>query len=415
MVRTKWSTAGIVAACAVANWLIGVALMSFDIEEYSPSFEEYGPYICTGFAVGVLTIIALPFALEHQPRELSDVDYAGSTRSFIAGCIVLLGSSSYFGAASGVVAFISMVSRRSTLRSVAAVACFVVAFAVETSFNPYMAWDDIGWVGAIFVVVVMVAGLLVGQKRGNLREKRWRVEQQARMNREEMRAKVEHARREERESIARDMHDSLSHRLSLVAIHAGALSYPREGVPEEFTEAARTIRAEAQNAVEDLRTVLSALREDLSQDPRTGVEELVASAREAGAEVTVAYADGTDPGVFAGLSTMAQHAVHRAVQEGLTNARKHVPGQPVSITVREAAGAVDIEMRNPVPREKAGADTGNGADTTGGYGLVGLRERVELSGGRMSIVANQESPEGKGGEEFRWSIQLPLAHKEATR
>ena len=60
-------------------------------------------------------------------------------------------------------------------------------------------------------------------------------------------------------------------------------------------------------------------------------------------------------------------------------------------------------------------DRGNGADTTGGYGLVGLRERVELSGGRMSIAANQEIPEGKGGEEFRWNIQLPLAHKEATR
>ena len=406
MVRTKWSTAGIVAACAVANWLIGVALMSFDIEEYSPSFEEYGPYICTGFAVGVLTIIALPFALEHQPRELSDVDYAGSTRSFIAGCIVLLGSSSYFGAASGVVAFISMVSRRSTSRSVAAVACFVVAFAVETSFNPYMAWDDIGWVGAIFVVVVMVAGLLVGQKRGNLREKRWRVEQQARMNREEMRAKVERARQEERENIARDMHDTLSHRLSLVAIHAGALSYPREGVPEEFTDAARTIRTEAQNAVEDLRTVLSALRDDLSQDPRTGLEELVASAREAGTEVMVTYADGAGPDVFTGLSTMAQHAVHRAVQEGLTNARKHAAGQPVSITVREAAGEVGIEMRNPLSAAKAGDRAGASA---GGYGLVGLRERVELSGGRMNVHVGEES------EEFSWSILLPLAHKEATQ
>ena len=406
MVRTKWSTAGIVAACAVANWLIGVALMSFDIEEYSPSFEEYGPYICTGFAVGVLTIIALPFALEHQPRELSDVDYAGSTRSFIAGCIVLLGSSSYFGAASGVVAFISMVSRRSTSRSVAAVACFVVAFAVETSFNPYMAWDDIGWVGAIFVVVVMVAGLLVGQKRGNLREKRWRVEQQARMNREEMRAKVERARQEERENIARDMHDTLSHRLSLVAIHAGALSYPREGVPEEFTDAARTIRTEAQNAVEDLRTVLSALREDLSEDPRTTLEELVAAAREAGAEVTVTYADGASPDVFTGLSTMAQHAVHRAVQEGLTNARKHAAGQPVSITVREVAGEVGIEMRNPLSAAKAGDRAGASA---GGYGLVGLRERVELSGGRMNVHVGEE------GEEFSWSILLPLAHKEATQ
>ena len=406
MVRTKWSTAGIVAACAVANWLIGVALMSFDIEEYSPSFEEYGPYICTGFAVGVLTIIALPFALEHQPRELSDVDYAGSTRSFIAGCIVLLGSSSYFGAASGVVAFISMVSRRSTSRSVAAVACFVVAFAVETSFNPYMAWDDIGWVGAIFVVVVMVAGLLVGQKRGNLREKRWRVEQQARMNREEMRAKVERARQEERENIARDMHDTLSHRLSLVAIHAGALSYPREGVPDEFTDAARTIRTEAQNAVEDLRTVLSALRDDLSQDPRTGLEELVAAAREAGTEVMVTYADGAGPDVFTGLPTMAQHAVHRAVQEGLTNARKHAPGQPVSITVREVPGAVDIEMRNPIPAAK---DDDRAGSSVGGYGLVGLRERVELSGGRMNVHV------GKEDEDFSWSILLPLAHKEATQ
>ena len=346
MIRTKWSTAGIVAACAVANWLIGVVLMSMDIEEYSPSFAEYGPYICTGFAVGVLGIIALPFALEHQPRELSDVDYAGSTRSFIAGCIVLLGSSSYFGAASGVVAFISMVSRRSTSRSVAAVACFVAAFAIDAFFNPYMAWDDIGWVGAIFVVVVMVAGLLVGQKRGNLREKRWRVEQQARMNREEMRAKVERARQEERENIARDMHDTLSHRLSLVAIHAGALSYPREGVPAEFTDAARTIRTEAQNAVEDLRTVLSALREDLSQDPRTTLEELVAAAQEAGTQVTVTYADGASPDVFTGLSTMAQHAVHRAVQEGLTNARKHAAGQPVSITVREVAGEVGVDRQN---------------------------------------------------------------------
>ena len=406
MVRTKWSTAGIVAACAVANWLVGVVLMNLDIEEYSPTFEEYGPYICTGFAVGVVTIIALPFALEHQPRELSDVDYSGSTRSFIAGGIVLLGSSSYFGAASGVVAFISMVSRRSTSRSVAAVACFVAAFAIDAFFNPYMAWDDIGWVGAIFVVVVIVAGLLVGQKRANLREKRWRVEQQARMNREEMRAKVERARREERENIARDMHDTLSHRLSLVAIHAGALSYPREGVPAEFTDAARTIRAEAQNAVEDLRTVLSALREDLSQDPRTTLEELVAAAQEAGTQVTVTYADGASPDVFTGLSTMAQHAVHRAVQEGLTNARKHAAGQPVSITVREVAGEVGIEMRNPLSAAKAGDRAGASA---GGYGLVGLRERVELSGGRMNVHVGEE------GEEFGWSIRLPLARQEATQ
>ena len=222
------------------------------------------------------------------------------------------------------------------------------------------------------------------------------------MNREEMRAKVERARREERENIARDMHDTLSHRLSLVAIHAGALSYPREGVPDEFTNAARTIRTEAQNAVEDLRTVLSALREDLSQDPRTTLEELVAAAQEAGTQVTVTYADGASPDVFTGLSTMAQHAVHRAVQEGLTNARKHAAGQPVSITVCE----VGVEMRNPLPVAKAEERAGSGV---GGYGLVGLRERVELSGGRMNVHVGEE------GEEFGWSIRLPLARQEATQ
>ena len=103
---------------------------------------------------------------------------------------------------------------------------------------------------------------------------------------------------------------------------------------------------------------------------------------------------------------MAQHAVHRAVQEGLTNARKHAAGQPVSITVREVAGEVGIEMCNPLPAAKADDNAGS---SVGGYGLVGLRERVELSGGRMNVHVGEE------GEEFRWSILLPLAHNEATQ
>lgn len=394
MIRTKWSTAGIVAACAVANWLIGVVLMSMDIEEYSPPFEEYGPYICTGFAVGVVTIIALPFALEHQPRELSDVDYAGSRRSFIAGCIVLLGSSSYFGAASGVVAFISMVSRRSTSRSVAAVACFVAAFAIDAFFNPYMAWDDIGWVGAIFVVVVMVAGLLVGQKRGNLREKRWRVEQQARMNREEMRAKVERARQEERENIARDMHDTLSHRLSMIAVYAGGLAYRKDLDPEETRKSARTIRDEAEAAVGDLREALHSLRSEGRIDPREGVESLVERSRQAGMDVEVRYQAGAGPQSLEELSTMAGHALNRAVQEGLTNARKHAPGQPVTITIATLADALSITMSNPT------AQTGEkGSVHSGGYGIVGMRERASVVGGSLQVQDGEES--------FSWTLRLP--------
>ena len=74
--------------------------------------------------------------------------------------------------------------------------------------------------------------------------------------------------------------------------------------------------------------------------------------------------------------------------------------------MRETSGAVDIEMRNPLPAAKA---DDRARSSAGGYGLVGLRERVELSGGRMNVHVGEEC------EEFGWSIRLPLAHKEATQ
>ena len=91
---------------------------------------------------------------------------------------------------------------------------------------------------------------------------------------------------------------------------------------------------------------------------------------------------------------MAGHALNRAVQEGLTNARKHAPGEPVTITIAALADALIITMSNPVaPAGKKGS--GN----SGGYGIVGMRERASVVGGSLQVQDGEDS--------FSWTLRLP--------
>ena len=91
---------------------------------------------------------------------------------------------------------------------------------------------------------------------------------------------------------------------------------------------------------------------------------------------------------------MAGHALNRVVQEGLTNARKHAPGQPVTITIATLADALSITMSNSTtqPREK-------GSGNSGGYGIVGMRERASVVGGSLQVQDGEES--------FSWTLRLP--------
>ena len=158
-----------------------------------------------------------------------------------------------------------------------------------------------------------------------------RVEQQRRL-----------AQREERTRIARDMHDSLSHRLSLIAVHSGALAFRDNLDTTSIRQTATTIRDQAEAAVEDLRTALSALQEDGShdQDPRVPLEELVQQARIAGDTIVLDIDSTLDPSE---LDTLGVHAMHRVVQECLTNARKHAPRQTVTIKAgRKREQRVDV-------------------------------------------------------------------------
>src|SRR5215207_8657583 len=189
--------------------------------------------------------------------------------------------------------------------------------------------------------------------------------------------------RARRRLIAREMHDVLAHRVSLLSLHAGALEFRPDASPDEIAEAAGVIRATAHAALQDLREVIGVLREgtdgDATEPPQPTLAEvpaLVEESRAAGMRVTcrIDVPDGSD------LPEALGRTAYRIVQEGLTNARKHAPAAAVDVLVRGGADmVVEVVSRRPVGVGARDALAGTGAGT----GLIGLAERVGLAGGRL--------------------------------
>lgn len=242
---------------------------------------------------------------------------------------------------------------------------------------------------AVFAVVVEAAvvgwGLFVHHRRqllASLRERAERAESEARL-------RAERAQRQARDDIAREMHDVLGHRLSLLSVHAGALQYRPDADPAAVAQAAAVIRDNAHRALDDLRVVIGVLRAptgELSQPRLCDLPELVAESRRAGMSVTVRQE------VIEAPEHLGRD-VYRIVQEGLTNARKHAPDAVVTVTVTgEPGDRLRVEV----------ADTGpaTGSATEDGRGLVGLAERVAVAGGTI-----RHGPDPDGG--WRLAASLP--------
>ena len=230
---------------------------------------------------------------------------------------------------------------------------------------------------ALCVLVMAVAigwGLFARTRRqlvASLHERAQRLEA-------EQLLRVEQARDAERRRIAREMHDVLGHRLSLLSLHAGALEFRRDASPEEMAQAAGVIRASGQAALEELRAVIGLLREqddgaslEAPQPTLAQIPDLLDESRAAGMDVRLeqrAAANGVPPAVG--------RAAFRVLQEALTNARKHAPGAPVTVRLDPGPPLV-LEVVNDRPSELLDDEHLPGA----GLGLVGLAERVTLADG----------------------------------
>ncbi|MFG1779554.1 sensor histidine kinase [Micromonospora sp. NPDC049048] len=209
------------------------------------------------------------------------------------------------------------------------------------------------------------------------------LHERARRAEAEQGRRVAEARMLERRRIAREMHDVLAHRLSLLATFAGAMEYRPDSSPERLSQAAGVVRDGVHQALEELREVISLLRDDEPPDGENSrpqpvladVPRLVDESRDAGAEVLLREAVD-EPGE---APPSVARTAYRVVQEGLTNARRHAAGQPVRVALRGGPGAgLEIDVRNALAAERT-----TPPGWSGGAGLVGLTERVHLAGGRL--------------------------------
>jgi signal transduction histidine kinase len=198
----------------------------------------------------------------------------------------------------------------------------------------------------------------------------------------------------ERGRIARELHDVIAHNVSMIVVQAGAAARVLKSDEPHVRDALAAIEATGRETVDEMRRLLGVLRraeDGLALAPQPGLrdlESLVAHVREAGLPVELCF-EGEPIALPPGIDLSA----YRIVQEALTNALKHAGGARAEVTVRYETSAVELEIR----------DDGNGAGDGGGtgHGLIGMRERVALWGGRLDAGR----PEGGG-----WAVhaRLPL-------
>lgn len=203
------------------------------------------------------------------------------------------------------------------------------------------------------------------------------------------------AQSRERARIARDLHDSLGHKLTLISLYAGML---RTADDDQRSEAADLVRQTSSAAMTELRQILGILAQDDSQSsvrPLTGLDELAEQARASGAEVEVVR-----QGQPQSLAALTEHAAYRVIQEGLTNALRHAQGGAIVLLLRYEPDALVAAVTNTAGQRIT--------RTTSQQGLLGLAERVRIANG---ILYHGPTPDGG----FRLAATLPyLGDEPAT-
>lgn len=394
--RSRWGTVGIAVACGLGGLLLVMLVFGTTIDSLSPPelarYEnQLGVTLLLDLALGALAVALLPLVRRRSyPWALVVVALSFSaTAVLVAGYAIVVTASSRRPARIAVLGGVFVV---------AAVLSDLIAVPIpDESYT-------LAWVVGIAVVVYVVLAL-IGLNRGNReaalvalrleaeaahREREAAAREQA-AERREADARLQQAHDAERTLIAREMHDTLAHHLSLIAVHAGALEYRADLEPERVREAAATVGEAARSASADLRQVLSVLRDgESSTSPLPDLTRLAGLVADGTA---LTYRAPFDDVTLAQVPASTSRHLYRIAQEALTNARKHAPGATPSIVLgggRETG--LTLEVRNALTTAEAIAPERAPAVEGAGLGLVGIAERARLSGGWCRA--------GADGEEF---------------
>ena len=244
------------------------------------------------------------------------------------------------------------------------------------------------------VLVPALLGMYAGARRQvveNLRDRNTRLVR-------EQHLLTEKVRLEERTRIAREMHDVVAHRVSLMVVHAGALEVGMVG-NERASNAAHLIGEIGRQALDELRQVLGVLRMSEEREPApltpqptlTDLTALVEQSRETGMTIDFEVLDGPHP-----VGRTVERTAYRVVQEALTNVHKHAGDPGTLVRLRYRPDGLDVLVENDPPSGPPAAQL-----PSGGHGLVGLRERVTVLGGTF-----EAGPRPSGG--FRVFAVIPV-------
>ncbi len=225
------------------------------------------------------------------------------------------------------------------------------------------------------------------------------VEERATLLEREREARAREAVADERARIARELHDIVGHALNLVVIQAGGAQRAIESKPDLVRESLASIESTGRQALVDMERMLGILRgvdeqgEALSPQPGIDqVDSLAARVSEAGLPVEVSV-----DGIPTPLPPSIDLSAYRIIQEALTNALKHAGPAHASVTIRHGPDSLELEITD----DGAGLSGERAGDDEGARGLIGMRERVALFGGELSV-----GPMPEGG--FRVHARLPL-------
>lgn len=405
--RTVWLAVLLIAVVAAADFLMSLLSIGLGLSDGTiPDVPD---------AATVENLLWARYAIAPVVAPLGAVALIWRRRfpRTVAAIAALLGALSLSGFAFMVALY--LLAKRRLDWAVGLV--IVLAVGAETVLSPV----PMDWETALFAAVLLGAiaacGAAVGQ-RGRLRQAQLdSLRRRAEQAEAKQEADAQRSRLEERHRIAREMHDTLAHRMSLVAVQAAALQV--DAPDDETADAARLMRENAHAALGELREVLGVLHEDGTTGqgsithwqtvPKSGsstdtvvapqgvaqIDDLLAQWRQAG--VDSVYAGSGE--LSRELPDAISRAAYRVVQEGMTNVARHAPHSHAAVSLETTQGTLTVTVSN-------GASAPGQAAPGAGLGLIGLEERVQLLGGELSY--------GPANGGFKLKAAIPFPEKSQT-
>ncbi|OXM56133.1 sensor histidine kinase [Amycolatopsis thailandensis] len=315
----------------------------------------------------------------------------------LAAALILLSVLSEAVSTPAIVALFTVAVHRSARTTMVLCLASLAALTGHQLIRP----ESVASQAMLFVVIVLghVAVVTWGLSVRHRRELVATLRERAEAARVETRLRAERSHHEARASLARDMHDVLGHRLSLLSVHAGALAFSQGATAEDTARASEVIRENAHRALQELREVIGVLQAPVGELPSPVAEdvlELIEEAVEAGTEVKLRDEAGVTSGARSAPPSQSR-VLFRLVQEALTNVRKHAPGASVEIRLTGRPGEhLTAEIVNTSPSAASSPSSGSGS------GLRGLAERARLGEGGLDY-----GPADSGGWRVRMWLPWP--------